>query len=1072
MKALALLGSLLVVLPTCWGNPGSGGLNWRAHLGGTIWGGPAEISEGGVVLGSENGWCYAYNRDGSLRWSRRVGNDVLITPAVGPDGTVFVGVDHSLIALASDGIVRWRLETDDRVMSAPAIAANGTIFFGSTDRSFYAVNPNGGILWTFPTQGAIYSSPAIGADGTLYFGSRDNHVYAVTSKGQLLWAFDTQHDVDCSPAIGPSGRIYIGSKSERLYALNPDGAVVWEFHLPRGTPTSSVLAPNGTVYVGSNRGHLHAIDSLGKLLWTWMNTNQAALSTPAVAADGILYLLSADGKAHAINPAGNRLWTYTAQSTMEHLAWNLSSEGSLLIGTDDGDLISLRGTVGPARSPWPMFRREPAHNASSFVQRRLANSYSPGLIQVVVLDAYPPAGVANYVIEDQPPSGWTTGLITHGGQYDAGSGKVKFGPFSDAEYRRLQYEVVAPLRDSGDKYFSGSIAAGGWTGTCLGDIYQQPLQLHPADITPVDGRIIMAETVAFGIAWRQSASWPAGPSPLPSGYVDKATELWRKGEYYGLATNAPAPALWINSTTGPKPVQLSTNETSPPVLTGSIGTAFCQMSNAFQPGQLIMVTLQAHPAGNTLAYALEDTPPAGWSVLQISGGGVWDATCRKVKWGPFYDSAKRQLTYHVKVPAKPTNTVVFNGQACFNGTNNPIIGQRSLAQGTPAEPWVKREPPSTFAPLWRQTIVLSVNPPSGISQYVVDEIPPPGWTVGSVSSSGFYDAVHQVIRFGPFFDSTPQVLTYEVIPPKGATGANTFFGRVLSDQGEMLVGGKSTLAEVPLHPCDQNPVDGILSLPEVVSYASVWKSGSNWNQKPNPIPLSYVTKAIQLWQQGEAYQYTTNAPDLPQRWELDADRSPSGIDGLNTNFATATGCSAQAVMPSNWIAGQSIRVQLEIIPASNVLVYAAEEATPMAWTVQSISDGGWWDASTGKLKWGPFFDHDPRTLSYELLPPVDETNLVFIAGIVCFDRRGLLIGGSRQLEYAVPANLEIAGFDANAGLALKLHGEAGQRYDMERTVDLITWASWLRVTNDLNEILLLDSDATNQSRTFYRAICR
>jgi outer membrane protein assembly factor BamB len=1071
-KVWVLLSSLLFGVALLRAGAAPGDLVWTNHLGGSILGGPAETPEGIILLGSDNGSIYAYNKDGTPRWSEHVGNDVLTTPAIGPDGMIYVGVDDNMVALTPDGAIKWQVDTGDKIHSAPALAANGTVFFGSSDNSLYAVTQSGTVLWTFLTQGSIHSSPAVGADGTLYFGSRDNRLYAVSSTGRLLWWFDTEHNIDSSPALGAAGVVYFGADNGKVYALNSGGLQLWEYRLPHGTPTSPVLAPDGTLYVSSSKGQLHAVNPLGQLLWTWEYTNQVGLSSPIVTLDGTLYVASADGKAHSLSALGKRNWSVKLSSTMEQLSFNLASDGALLLGTDAGDLVYLRGAVGPARIAWPMQGREPTHNASSFVQRRLAAQYSPGLIQVATLDAYPPVGVGNYVVEDQPPAGWAVGTITHGGQYDAASGKVKFGPFLDTEYRRLQYELVPPLRESADKYFSSIVAAGVWSGACLGDVLQKALPLHPGDLSPVDGRVTLAETVAFSIAWLRNLSWPAGPSPIPASYVDKATELWRRGEYYGVVTNSPAPAMWINALDGPRPVRLTTNEVPVSVLNGSVGTAFCQMSNAFQPGQLIPVTIQVSPAGGTFGYALEDSPPAGWTVSQISSNGVWDPVSKKVKWGPFNDGRDRRLTYQVKVSAAPTNVVTFDGMACFNGTNTPIIGQRLLTQGTPTDPWVKRESSGVFAPLWSQTITLSVLPPPEITQYYVDEIPPPGWSVDVLSPSGAYDAAHHVIRFGPFFDATPLVLTYEVTPPSGATGTNTFVGRIVTSQGEALVGGPSTVTEIPLHPCDQNPVDSVISLTEALSYASVWKSGSNWSQKPNPIPPSYASKASGLWLQGEAYRYTTNAPALPQRWQPDTNHAPWRLDGLNTNFATATGCVAQAMMPSTWIEGQMITVELDIEPTNNVLVYAVEEVPPENWAVQGISDDGLWDGLTGKIKWGPFFDHAPRTLRYEVVPPAGVTCPVNFVGLACFDRRGLVINGSRQLRPLLPARLEAVEFQPDTGFALRLLSEPGQRYDVQKTADFDSWQSWLTTTNSTNSQLLRDTDATNQSPYFYRAISK
>ena len=81
----------------------------------------------------------------------------------------------------------WVTETGGWVISPPAIGADGTVYIGSLDKKVYALDgKTGARKWAFETGEKVRSSPAIGADGTVYIGSLDKKVYAIrTDSGGL-----------------------------------------------------------------------------------------------------------------------------------------------------------------------------------------------------------------------------------------------------------------------------------------------------------------------------------------------------------------------------------------------------------------------------------------------------------------------------------------------------------------------------------------------------------------------------------------------------------------------------------------------------------------------------------------------------------------------------------------------------------------------------------------------------------------------------------------------------------------------------------------------------------------------
>jgi outer membrane protein assembly factor BamB len=177
----------------------------------------------------------------------------------------------------------WEFETGGAVHSSPAIGSDGTVYVGSDDKKLYAINGKSGVkLWEFETGGAVHSSPAIGSDGTVYVGSQDKKLYAINGKtGVKLWEFETGGAVHSSPAIGSDGTVYVGSDDKKLYAINgKSGVKLWEFKTGGAVHSSPAIGSDGTVYVGAGK-KLYAIktDSKGLAKSPWPMRGQNPLRT-------------------------------------------------------------------------------------------------------------------------------------------------------------------------------------------------------------------------------------------------------------------------------------------------------------------------------------------------------------------------------------------------------------------------------------------------------------------------------------------------------------------------------------------------------------------------------------------------------------------------------------------------------------------------------------------------------------------------------------------------------------------------------------------------------------------------
>ncbi|MDY6953860.1 MAG: PQQ-binding-like beta-propeller repeat protein [Thermodesulfobacteriota bacterium] len=158
--------------------------------------------------------------DGAEKWTFRAGSEVTSSPAIAPDGTIYVGSDDGcLYAISSHGTQKWRFKTGGSIISSPAIGPDGTVYVGSGDGRLYAINHDGTLKWAYQTADAVYSSPVLGRDGIIYVASWDHHVYALSPDGLLRWIFETGNGIFSTPAIGRDNTIYVGSSDGKLYAI-------------------------------------------------------------------------------------------------------------------------------------------------------------------------------------------------------------------------------------------------------------------------------------------------------------------------------------------------------------------------------------------------------------------------------------------------------------------------------------------------------------------------------------------------------------------------------------------------------------------------------------------------------------------------------------------------------------------------------------------------------------------------------------------------------------------------------------------------------------------------------------
>ncbi|MDI6781872.1 MAG: PQQ-binding-like beta-propeller repeat protein [bacterium] len=339
-----------------------GKVYWSFGTNDYIFSSPAIGTDGTIYVGSNDNKLYALNPNGTMKWSITTGGDVSSSPAIGTDGTIYVGsCDGCLYAITSNGSETWKFGTIGDISSSPAIGTDGTIYVGSDDNNLYALNPDGTERWNIQTGENVSSSPAIGTDGTIYVGSYDWNLYAIAPNGTVTWKFKTIDNsfIKSSPAIGTDGTIYIASWKGMLYAIAPNGSMTWSYDIRNYIDSSPVIGTDGTIYIGSWDNNLYAITPGGTKSWTFLTGNDVD-STPAIASDGTIYVGSSDNKIYAINQDGTKKWEFVTGDDVRSSP-AIGADGKVYVGSYDGRFYAITCGSTLADTPWPMFHKNLQH---------------------------------------------------------------------------------------------------------------------------------------------------------------------------------------------------------------------------------------------------------------------------------------------------------------------------------------------------------------------------------------------------------------------------------------------------------------------------------------------------------------------------------------------------------------------------------------------------------------------------------------------------------------------------------------------------------------------------------------
>jgi len=243
-----------------------------------------------IYAPNENNYLYVLDHSGNQPvnqlWPFKTQAALWAPPATDGKYLYLAAMDHNIYKLdPATGKQVWASgDLGGAMIGTPAIGPDGTLYVGTFNSQLLAVNSQDGkVIWHAPAAGWVWASPVLVGD-TVYFGDLNGTMNAVGLDGTVKWSVTpdstTTHRAIVDKALVVKDTLYFSSETGALYALDITNGNVREgwpkqiggklYTGPQAAGDLILVAPVGLTSSDKSSVLMVALDSSGTQQWTFI----------------------------------------------------------------------------------------------------------------------------------------------------------------------------------------------------------------------------------------------------------------------------------------------------------------------------------------------------------------------------------------------------------------------------------------------------------------------------------------------------------------------------------------------------------------------------------------------------------------------------------------------------------------------------------------------------------------------------------------------------------------------------------------------------------------------------------